>query len=94
MPDTTPATSPAAEEAAWRLEDIAGHLTAAGLRARLHHTRHSTYLTATAGSGREEVETTFDDDSYCEVRFWVAADASPAHVSATIIRAMTAITST
>lgn len=93
MPDPSPATTPAAEEAAWRLEDIANELAAAGLPARLHHARHSSYLTAATGSGRGEIEAALDDDDYCEIRFWVAAGATPAQAAAVITGAITAITS-
>lgn len=93
MTDTAPPAR-CAEQAAWRLEDIAGHLTLAGLRPRLCHTRHTTYLTAVsrAASGQPDVEAVVDDDDYVELRFWPSPGATPAQIAATITRATTAIT--
>ena len=105
MSDTSHAASRAREEAARWLADIARQLTAAGLPARLHHTPHSTYLTAatrpatgtgtgaSASASASEIEATLDDDAYCEIRFWAAAGATPAQAAAIVTRAIAAITS-
>jgi hypothetical protein len=92
MTDAVPATR-CAEQAAWRLEDIAGHLAVAGLNARLHYTRHSTYLTAAshADSHRDQIEAVVDDDSYAELRFWIPGDADPAQAASVITAAVAAI---
>jgi hypothetical protein len=92
MTDAAPA-SRCAEEAARRLEDIAGHLTVAGLRTCLCQTRHTTYLTVVsrAASGKPEVEAVVDDDGYVELRFWPSPSATPTQIAAAITRATTAV---
>ena len=72
---------------------MAAELSAAGLEIRLHEGRAGIDITATVRpAGQREIEAVLDEDSYCELRFWTPPEAAPAHVSAAVTRAVSAIT--
>jgi hypothetical protein len=75
---------------------IAAELSSAGLDTRVYEGRDSTDITAVTRprADRREMEVVIDDDSYCEIRFWLPPDATPARVAGVVTRAMNAITAT
>ncbi len=95
MTDATASGPGAAEdhaETARRMRAIAAGLEAAGLTTRLHDTRAALDITATLHQpGCKETEVIVDQDGYVEIRYWNHAGATPARVTAVIVRALTAI---
>ena len=82
-----------AGDSARRMRAIGVELTAAGLTARMHDTRLVLDVTATLQRpGCKETEVVVDDDLYVEIRYWNPPDATPAEVTAVIVRALAAIT--
>ena len=82
-----------AVETAERMRAIAAGLTAAGLTTHLHDTSNALDITATLHRpGRKETEVVVDEDGYVEIRYWNHAGATPAQVTAVIVRALAAIT--
>ena len=97
MTDTSPGCpGPAiddSEEIARRMRAVSANLTAAGLTTHLHVTRAAIDVTATLHRpGRKDAEVTVDEDGYVEIRYWNNPDATPAQITATISRALAAIT--
>ncbi len=101
MTDTPPAAAgpagphdePAPADTTARMHAIAAGLAAAGLAARLHDTRGTLDITAVARRpGRRRTAIIVDDDGYVELRYWNDPAATPAQITATITRALTAIT--
>lgn len=89
MTDTDP--GPAAD-IAQRTRAIAVELTAAGLTTRVRQTHDALDVTATLSEpGRKDIKVIVDD-LYVELRYWNQPDATPAQVTAAIMRALTAIT--
>jgi hypothetical protein len=76
-----------------RMRAIADALSAAGLAATISQTRTAVEVVATLYTeGKREIEAVIDEDGYSELRFWHQSDATPAQMSATITRALDAIT--
>lgn len=85
-----PLTGPGAAD--W-LRDVAAELTAAGIPARVDDTLSVPDLTAEAPAldGGKPSEVVADPDGYTEIRYWNDPEATPAQVSAVIVRALAAI---
>lgn len=94
MTGLTPASGlTSAEQTARRMRAIASGLAAAGLETSLYEGRTGIDLTATARqAGQREIDVVIDEDSYCELRFWVPADSVPTQVADVILRALSTIT--
>jgi hypothetical protein len=76
-----------------RMHDIAALLAEAGLATQVYETSGVLDLTARMQPpGRREIEIVVDEDWYVEIRYWNLPAATPAEVSATITRALAAIT--
>jgi hypothetical protein len=72
---------------------IAAGLAAAGLAAEVHDTRGVLDVTAALDPpAGKQIEVIVDDDLYVEIRYWNPPRATPAQVTATISRALAAIT--
>jgi hypothetical protein len=81
------------QETEERMRAITSELTAAGLDAHLHDTRGVLDITATVHQpAAKDMHVIVDEDLYVEVRYWNPPSATPAQVTATISRALAAIT--
>ncbi|HCU92270.1 MAG TPA: hypothetical protein DHU96_05840 [Actinobacteria bacterium] len=76
-----------------RMRAVADALSVAGLAATINQTRTAVEVIATIRvQGQREIEAVIDEDGYAELRFWHQPDATPGQISATISRAVNAIT--
>ncbi len=90
MTDDTPAADPATTE---RMHAIVAGLKAAGLDAHVHQTRGVLDIAATwQPPGSKGIDLTIDDDEYMSLSWRSPAGSTPAQVTATISRVLTAIT--
>jgi hypothetical protein len=77
------------DPAGQRMRAIAAGLTAAGLTARLHHSRAGWDITAVLDrNGGRETEVIVDEDSYVEIRYWNPAGATPDQATSVIVAAL------
>lgn len=92
MTDTTSSPDDP-DSTAGRMAAIAAGLQAAGLDARVHETSGVLDITATLHTaGSKDIALIVDEDGYIELRWWSAPGAAPAQTTATIRRALAAIT--
>lgn len=95
MPDDIMRTAGAddTESIVSRMQAVADALSVAGMAATVSQTRTAVEVIATLRvQGQREIEAVIDEDGYAELRFWHQPDATPAQISATISRAVNAIT--
>jgi hypothetical protein len=94
QPAGTPANpDPDPDETLQRMLILTGLLTAAGLTATLNVTRDTPDITARLPQpGGRDVTIIIDDDGYIELRYWARPGATPSQITATLTRAITAIT--
>jgi hypothetical protein len=89
------ANEESAEDAAWRLEDIATRLSATGLLTQLRDTADLIDLTAHVHkSGHRDAAAIIDPDGYVELRSWISTGTPAAQAADIIGRALTLITTT
>jgi hypothetical protein len=74
------------------VQAIAAALDAAGLDAHVHDTHGVLDITATLHHPGKDIVVIVDEDLYVQGSYWNDPGATPAQVTATITRALTAIT--
>lgn len=78
-----------------RMRATAAELTAAGLNTRVSETHGVLDITATLSrDGSKDTQVIVDEDGYVQISYWNRPAATPAQITATIVRALAVITTT